>query len=89
MHARVRCLFTKEYVAVYNRCGISNGHAGKVPGRGGGEPSGVAGSNLPRLPNNETTWKAGATAEVAWSLYVNHGGGCESRCIVRVTHEFA
>jgi hypothetical protein len=51
-------------------CGVSNGHRDKVPGRGGGMPSGAAGSALPMLPNNKTIWKAGATAEVAWSLFV-------------------
>jgi hypothetical protein len=37
---------------------------------------GMKGTDLPEMPTG-TVWKAGGTAEVAWNVRFNHGGGCE------------
>mmetsp|Transcript_1168 Transcript_1168/g.3980 ORF Transcript_1168/g.3980 Transcript_1168/m.3980 type:complete len:428 (-) Transcript_1168:1592-2875(-) len=39
-------------------------------------PPGTNGTDLPPLSGPATVWPAGGTAEVAWALAVNHGGGC-------------
>ena len=36
---------------------------------------GMRGTDLPEMPTG-TVWKAGGTAEVAWNVRFNHGGGC-------------
>ena len=36
----------------------------------------MKGTDLPEMPTG-TVWKAGGTAEVAWNVRFNHGGGCE------------
>lgn len=43
-----------------------------------GIPVGTFGSSLPPLLK-ETVWIAGATAEVAWAVQANHGGGYQYR----------
>ena len=66
-------------VASRDPCGVGAGHTIASSGRRApGAPTGN-GSSLPALANNHTTWKAGATAEVAFGLYVNHGGGYQYR----------
>lgn len=37
---------------------------------------GMRGTDLPEMPTG-TVWKAGGTAEVAWNVRFNHGGGCK------------
>ena len=68
-------------VASRDPCGVGAGHTIASSGRRApGAPTGN-GSSLPALTNNHTTWKAGpgATAQVAFGLYVNHGGGYQYR----------
>ena len=36
----------------------------------------MKGTDLPEMPTG-TVWKAGGTADVAWQIRYNHGGGCE------------
>lgn len=60
----------------YNFTNFSHFHLGN----GGSPPpgsGGVRGSTLP--PTKLTTWKAGGTAEVAWTPLANHGGGYQYR----------
>ena len=42
-------------------------------------PGHTQGMSGQQLPQRETTWTAGATAEVAWRIIVNHGGGYQYR----------
>lgn len=68
---------------VLDPCGIAAGwfHDGN-PLSGGrppfGIPAGTFGSSLPKLMQ-ETVWIAGASAEVAFALQANHGGGYQYR----------
>ncbi len=64
---------------VEDSCGLAGGwYTQGQAGNGGdappGVPQGAKGSDLPKLLNHKTTWIAGETAEVAWSIYANHGG---------------
>eukprot|EP01062_Namystynia_karyoxenos_P029311 TRINITY_DN2204_c0_g1_i1.p2 TRINITY_DN2204_c0_g1~~TRINITY_DN2204_c0_g1_i1.p2 ORF type:complete len:478 (+),score=132.39 TRINITY_DN2204_c0_g1_i1:90-1436(+) len=68
---------------VEDPCGLAGGwYTTGAPGNGGEAPPGTTqgqhGSQLPRLLK-QTTWIAGETAEVAWGIYANHGGGYQYR----------
>ena len=63
---------------VRDSCGASSGYLPNAQ-KGAEVPKGCAawskGSEV--LPAGPTTvWKAGGTAEVAWSIAAQHGGGC-------------
>ena len=72
---------------VLDACGTAGG---RIPGQGAGgfgavyqntthAKQGDLGSRvLPHTPSG-TTWKAGSTVEVAWTLQANHGGGYSYR----------
>merc|ERR1719502_1185050 len=71
---------------VLDPCGISGGwfHKG-APFAGGSPPPGVPigelGSSFPYNQKlySQTVWIAGSTAEVAWGITANHGGGYQYR----------
>jgi len=67
------------YAPIIDPCGLAGGFDSHgAAGNGGFPPQGVkqgaSGSKLPPVPH-KMQWKAGATAEVAWSIFANHGGG--------------
>lgn len=71
---------------VLDPCGMAGGSLPQ-PGQpipyGGGDPppfkeQGFLGSKLPKL-KKKTVWIAGSTAEVAWGIFANHGGGYSYR----------
>eukprot|EP00664_Eupelagonemidae_sp_cell27_P003185 gene3186-939_t len=68
---------------VTDPCGLAGGwYTPGTKGNGGDAPpgakQGAAGSELPKLLRR-TEWVAGSTAEVAWAIYANHGGGYQYR----------
>jgi len=68
---------------VENPCGLAGGwYIPGTDGNGGEAPPGVAqgflGTDMKPL-FKETVWVAGRTAEVAWGIYANHGGGYSYR----------
>ncbi len=69
---------------VEDPCGLAGGwYTQGTPGNGGDAPPGAKqgqhGSKLSKLLNHSTVWIAGETAEVAWGVYANHGGGYQFR----------
>lgn len=54
----------------------SSGNPAEVPA---GHHQYDNGTALPALLGNTTVWKAGHTAEVAWAISANHGGGYQYR----------
>jgi len=68
---------------VENPCGLAGGwYTPGTQGNGGeappGVPQGFLGTDVKPL-FKETVWVAGKTAEVAWGIYANHGGGYSYR----------
>lgn len=63
-------------------CGVGGGD--KLPYRNGGHcpgcPQGLDGKHLPKVGKPEE-WKRGGTAEVAWMIAANHGGGYSWRLV--------
>lgn len=63
----------------FNPCGYSSGTLNWTAPPATGTRTGMPGTELPELTTNQTVWKAGATVEVEWAIYANHGGGYSYR----------
>lgn len=68
------------YAPVESPCGLAGGwYTQGAPGNGGYPPTGIKqgrdGRTMPMPVGVHTTWKAGSTQKVSWSITANHGGG--------------
>lgn len=64
----------------FQPCGVNSGANPSFPlPPAAGQPDFANGTDLPPLTGNKTVWRAGATAEVEFGIYANHGGGYSYR----------